>query len=316
MSDNYSTSFASWPDCTFTWEPEDQDYLPGSHWDPFYENIDSLVDELPTIIGSSLGTVSYSDGRPVPRKVPAEWPKGVHLCWPNNNRGLITTFTGILRSSSSVDKEGGELLSLYPFFSEGIQASIEIRQVFVLNRAETLIEGSWGQSHISFFDTQFFSNCAWYKAGEAYDFILSGIAYEAKPAEVREISITPETRQILALEESAPPVISMEDAAMFLPITEWNQDDYWFHGPVLEVKPFSKERFGDMLGQSGWQIRVIVMRFDEEYEDAELKIVVTQRAWSGSEPPKVGQNVEGRLWLQGYLWNAQPQFNPVLTPET
>ena len=196
------------------------------------------------------------------------------------------------------------MVSLYPFVSDGIQASIKIKRVFVLNRAETLIEGSWGQSSISFFDTHFFSNCAWYKAGKTYEFILSGIAYEAKPADVKEISITPETRQILGWGESVPPIITLGGCAMFLNITEWNQDDYWFQGPVLKVKPFPK--FNDMLGQSGWQIIVKVMRFDEDYEDAELEIFVTQRAWSGSEPPKVGQDVEGRLWLQGYLWDAQP----------
>ena len=311
MSDNYSTSFTSWPDCTFTWEPEDQTYCPGSHWDPFYESVDSVLDELPTIIGNSLDIVSYSYGRNAPREVPMEWPKGVHLCWPNNNRGLIITLFP--------DKEDMELVSLYPFISYGTQANIEIERVFVLNHgAETLIEGRWGESSITFFDISFFSDCAWYKAGEVYDFILSGIAYGAKPAEVKEISLTPETWQILDLEESVPPTVNMEGSAMFVPITEWNQDDYWFRGPVLKVEPFSKETFNDMLGQSGWQVRVKVMRFsdEEDYEDAELEIVVTQRAWSGSEPPKVGQDVEGRLWLQGYLWNAQPQFNPVRVTET
>lgn len=305
MSDNYSTSSASWPDCTFTWELEDQTYRPGSHWDPFYESIDSVLDELPTIIGNSLDIVSYSDGRTAPREIPMEWPKGVHLCWPNNNRGLITTLF--------INKEDSEIVSLYPFISYGTQANIEIERVFVLNHgAETLIEGRWGESSITFFDIFFFSDCAWYKAGEVYDFILSGIAYEAKPADTKEVPITP----ILGVIESS--TLNMEGAAMFVPITEWNQDDYWFRGPVLKVEPFSKETFNGMLGQSGWQIRVKVMRFsdEEDYEDAELEIVVTQRAWSGSEPPKVGQDVEGQLWLQGRLWNAQPQFNPVPVTET
>ena len=201
-----------------------------------------------------------------------------------------------------VNEEDNEIASLYPFFSDGIQASIEIERVFLLNGgAETLIEGSWGESSIAFFDIFFFSNCAWYKAGETYDFILSGIAYEARPTDVKEIPIIPVPGVIDAS------TLNIEGAAWFVPITEWNRDDYWFRGSVLEVKPFSKEKFNDMLGQYGWQIKVKVMRFpDEDYEDAELEIVVTQRAWSGSEPPKVGQDVEGRLWLQGYLWFPHP----------
>lgn len=36
-------------------------------------------------------------------------------------------------------------------------------------------------------------------------------------------------------------------------------------------------------------------------EDFDLAIVVTARAKDGEAPPEVGQNIEGRLWLQGYL---------------
>lgn len=290
MPNNYSTSFTSWPDCTFTWESEDQDYRSGSHWDPFYESVDSVLNELPTIIGNSRNIVSYSDTRPAPREVPTKWPKGVHLCWPNNNRGLITTLF--------LNKEGNEIVNLYPFTSYGTQANIEIERVFLLNSgAETIIEGSWGESSIAFFDIFFFSNCAWYKAGETYDFILSGVAYEVKPADVKA--------PIPGIIETS--AVNIEGAAMFTPITEWNRDDYWFRGSVLKVESFSKETFNDMLGQSGWQIKVKVMRFlDEDLEDAELEIIVTQRAWSGSEPPKIGQDVEGQLWLQGYLWFPHP----------
>lgn len=33
-----------------------------------------------------------------------------------------------------------------------------------------------------------------------------------------------------------------------------------------------------------------------------LDILITRRAWTGEAPPQVGQDIEGRLWLQGYLW--------------
>ena len=82
---------------------------------------------------------------------------------------------------------------------------------------------------------------------------------------------------------------------MFLPIGEWDVDDYSFHAPVKSV-----EEFKDWLGQNGWRVRATVMRFGNE--DADLDIVITRRAWSGEAPPQVGQDIEGRLWLQGYLW--------------
>jgi len=39
-------------------------------------------------------------------------------------------------------------------------------------------------------------------------------------------------------------------------------------------------------------------------EDFDLDIVVTARAWDGETPPEMGQDIEGSLWLQGYLKGA------------
>ena len=44
------------------------------------------------------------------------------------------------------------------------------------------------------------------------------------------------------------------------------------------------------------------MRFHGE--NAELDVFVTGRAWSGPEPPKAGEDIEGSLWMQGRLWWA------------
>ena len=60
--------------------------------------------------------------------------------------------------------------------------------------------------------------------------------------------------------------------------------------------------FDDWLEQSGWCVRVCVMRFHGE--NAELDVFVTGRAWSGPEPPKAGEDIEGSLWMQGRLWWA------------
>jgi hypothetical protein len=56
--------------------------------------------------------------------------------------------------------------------------------------------------------------------------------------------------------------------------------------------------------QSRWQVRATVMRFalDGVDQDADLDIHITTMAWTGSDAPQVGQDIEGRLWLQGYLW--------------
>jgi hypothetical protein len=35
--------------------------------------------------------------------------------------------------------------------------------------------------------------------------------------------------------------------------------------------------------------------------DREYNIVITRRVWRGDQPPAVGQDIEGQLWLQGRL---------------
>lgn len=69
-------------------------------------------------------------------------------------------------------------------------------------------------------------------------------------------------------------------------------DDYQLRAPIKQVTEFQ-----DFLGQEGWRVRATVFRFGDE--DADLDIVITRRAWSGDQPPHVGQDIEGTLWLQG-----------------
>jgi len=83
---------------------------------------------------------------------------------------------------------------------------------------------------------------------------------------------------------------------MWLPIDTWDADDYQFRGPVKTVTSID-----DVLGQRVWRVRITVMRFEDE--DADLDVFITERAWEDSEPPAVGQDIEGELWLQGRLWS-------------
>ncbi len=39
-------------------------------------------------------------------------------------------------------------------------------------------------------------------------------------------------------------------------------------------------------------------------EELELDILITRRSWQGSEAPAIGQDIEGTLWLQGFLWSG------------
>ena len=92
-------------------------------------------------------------------------------------------------------------------------------------------------------------------------------------------------------------MLSLRGVAMFMQVDGWDADDYSFRGSVKSVR----EVQGEILGQEGWFVRVTVLRFSDS--DFDLDILITRRAWQGETPPVVGQDIEGRLWLQGYLWD-------------
>ena len=286
----------SWPDGTFAWEGEEQEHYCGSHWDPFFDSPDEIFNLLPEVIPASLPLKTFGDTYSGPHDIPAGWTMGDHLCWPNANRGLVATLRAI--------EDDAELTNVSPLAGAGIQVGIEITRVHVwTSGAEAQIEGVWGEAPISFFDLAFLSNRAWYEVGKRREFILAGIAYEARVPELDKLPLAPDSQLAIwqrthaEIAEGEDAYIGLEGSCIFLPVSDWDRDDYQFRGPVRTVTAF-----GDWLGQSGWKVRVGVMQFGDE--SADLDVFVTERAWTGGEPPRVGQDIEGTLWLQGRLWSA------------
>lgn len=160
---------------------------------------------------------------------------------------------------------------------------------------------------ITFFDIAFVKHRLWYEAGKAYEFILAGIAYQAKAADIMEMKVDHNPDEIAwqchlaeKIDEpavEAPSILNLRGMAVFMNIEEWDADDYHFRGPVKSVRELDL----DILGQQGWFVKVTVLRFEDD--DVDLDMLITRRAWQSSEPPCVGQDIEGALWLQGYLWD-------------
>ncbi len=289
----------SWPESTFVHESAETQHYPGSHWEAFFDNPKLIVERLPEVLQKADPWVGGSN-RKSSRPMPDRWTKGVALAWPNHRQGLMV----ILR----IDEENKEtsVSSFFPFVSDGGQYNIVIRHINVWeNGVEAQIEAEFGEATITFFDISFTKNRLWYEAGKCYQFILTGIAYAAKPAEVMELPFTPNPDQVAWERKLAeqrgegpptrPTKISLRGMAMMMPVEEWDIDDYRFRGPVKSVKNVE----GDVLGQTGWFIKVTVMRFGDA--DADIDMLVTRRAWQSDSPPAVGQDVEGSFWLQGYL---------------
>lgn len=286
----------SWPDSTFVWETEDQPHPCGSHWDPFYESPREALGSMPEILTQSIPFSTFEQRYPGPCEVPGSWTKGAYLTWPSGNLGLIATLRTIERRT--------ELVNVHPFTQYGKQVTMSIERVHVWSSgAKAQIECGWGESTVSFFDLTFLGSRSWYEAGKTCDFILTGIAYDAKPASLEPIVLDQDSagaeilREGLGLADGGDLALGVEELSVFMRVEEWDRDDYWFRGPVRVVKDLD-----DWLGQSGWRVRVCVMQMDSE--DAELDIFITSRVWSSEEPPQVGQDIEGTLWLQGRLWWA------------
>ncbi len=296
-----------WPESTFIFETEEIEHYLGSHWEPFGDQAaKNFLTRLPEIVKDAGVVKGFGDIENPPRPLPESWVNGFHLVWPDPDKGAIIT--------TAYDENEGKsrLCSIIPFWLEGTCHRLVMLDVSVWeNGVEAHISAGLGDADITFYDTHYLLNRGWYGRGQEYDFVLSGIAYSARPAEKAEIPYNPPPDQIawdamLAQERGeevpeTPSSLRLDGAAFFLPILEWDQDDYSFRGPVKEVKPFT-----DFLGQSGWRVRVTVMRLsDHQPEDIDLDIVITSMAWEEKSAPEVGQDIEGRLWLQGYLKEAQ-----------
>ena len=293
-------AFLPWPDSTFVAEAQDAQHYLGSHWEPFAEDVEAWMLRLPQIVQEATLQAGYGEFYPPPRSVPDDWPKGFLLTWPPTAEGMT------LALRVEPEKKATMVVSLFPSFSRGSQCTLTLHEVCVWESGvEAQITASWNGGEVTFFDSRYPINRAWYEAGKQYEFILTGIAYGARPAEKREWKVQ-QHPEVVAwsnrhLQEGEAPherecTVRMDGAAMLLSIDEWDVDDYSFHAPVKSV-----EEFKDWLGQDGWRVRATVMRCDE---DCDLDILITRRAWSGEAPPQVGQDIEGRLWLQGYLWMA------------
>lgn len=274
----------------------------GSHWDPFFENgANDIIFRLKEMLRAGTPTKGFGGTNTAPHFLPHNWQVGVHLVWPRADRGAIM--------SIATDPDQNSFCTVYPFWAEGGICRLQLKDVLIWESGvEGQITALFGAADITFFDTLYLHSRCWYERGREYPFSLAGIAYGARPAEDVEIPFKPNPDQIAweaelarvrgeELPEEPPKTISLKGGAFFMNIDEWDRDDYSFRGPVKQVTPFS-----DFLGRDGWVVRTTVLRqSDADPKDFDLDIVITTLAWEGEAPPEVGQDVEGSLWLQGYL---------------
>lgn len=267
-----------WPESTFTHETDPALHAHDARWEPFVDDPEVLYDYLAFIAPNSVVT-RRTVTSPIEREEPAHWPKGRRRVHPDTTQGLAFV----------IEESEKTLETMFPFFATGTGCTLVLRSVTAwANGLEAQIHASWGPADVTFYDTEYVLNRSLYEAGKRYDFMLTGIAYSARPASDDEIGPKDDASNPDSLSKAR-----LEGATVLLP-GGGESADYLFRATLKSVTPFS-----DWLGQDGWRVCATAVRFDDAAAD--LEIAITKRAWKGSSPPQVGQDINGRLWLQGYL---------------
>jgi len=286
-------------------DEEHEGHVHGSHWDPFYAEPNELFGNVQDVVDAGIVN-AFSAGHLSPRESLAagiEWPeKASYFSWPSPTFGLRM----IVQVNESSELE---VKSLFPHVGCGIRYSITVERVIVWSGGlEAQIEAVVGDALVTFFDCRYGEHRNWYQEGSKFDFVLSAVAYECGPVDEEAIPVTtrPELWESMSGEDDPPNEMRLTGASILMPVEEWDYDAYRFRAPVQGVEEV------EMLGQEAWLVTATVARFFDMPEDSanpatggdeefDLPILITARAWRHDLPPEAGQDIEGILWMQGFM---------------
>ena len=197
------------------------------------------------------------------------------------------------------------LFSGYPVALDGIVQTVTVDRV---EPWEYGIEG-WihanvteAQISVSFFDTMYFAGTEQVHPGDQLDVSLAGLAYWLRPIQMRSFEIKEGPMWQLERERrlkdgesekeaSRPVEIHMTGASIFLPKGgDENPDDAQFQGVIDALDSFEHD------GQRIYRMEMVVMRPDDD--EFRIAVFASEYVLDGYVP-RLGEDVEGILWLQG-----------------
>lgn len=198
------------------------------------------------------------------------------------------------------------LFSSYPVLRDGIRHTVTV------DRIEPWEYGIEGWLHVlatqeeiplSFFDTRYYAGSAALQVGQEIEVCLAGLAYSLEPATQSSFEIAEgplwEMQKQRRLddgdspEEAAKPVtIILSGMAAFLPRSGEDCDDAEFHGVIESIATVMHD------GKTIYRLELVVLRpGDEAFK---LPIFVSEAVLDGYVP-RLGEDVQGVMWVQGYL---------------
>lgn len=198
------------------------------------------------------------------------------------------------------------LFSGYPVLKDGIAHTVTVDHV------EPWEYGIEGWLHVrvteeaislSFFDVRYYAGNADLQPGQRIQVSLAGLAYTLQPMTQMSIEIGEgalwemEKQRRLDSGESAaeaakPVAVILSGMAALLPRDGEYCDDAEFHGVIAAMTSFSHD------GNTIHRLEVVVCRPGDE--DFKLPIFVSEAVLDGYVP-RLGEDVQGVMWIQGYL---------------
>jgi len=277
----------------------------GDHWAAIYGDVEPVLERL-------IPTVAQA-GKPLGNGVVAQVQDedgGTHkaqstaVVYPPN-----VPLTYLMLLAGRADGNGYEMHSFYPLLREGIASPLKVEE-------STAWEGSLeGQIRartldgaiIGFFDPLYYQNQGVYRAGAAYNFIIAGLAYQLRKCESDFVEITEGAmldveRESVKKEDPTADVsqiksvkVYLTGATILLP-SESTLDDWGFRLHADRVGYFEVDGIGF------YRIESTLIKGEHHPLRAYIYASVTVL---GEYRPAEGDDIEGAVWLQGYLQSPE-----------
>lgn len=251
---------------------------PCARWAPFGDSAEAWLSRAFEFLPRGRRVEEPEALRAVP--APPHCAPGLHTLWPRSAPMLGAAWRLLGREP--------ELASVYPWFDPGRPQRVELERVCVWpSGVEAQLSVRLGRQRLSVFDTLFAAGRRRYRAGECYDFVLTGLALAAwrpVPSQYAKAGLRGMLGRLGAGAPASPdPYLEPSGAGC----------ECAFRGLVLETTPVQ-----EVLGQPAWLLNLCL---GPPEEGPRLDVLVTRLVWQGARAPEAGEVVEGRLWLQGNL---------------
>lgn len=293
---------------TFDYDDQ-QEHSVGSHFDPFYEDMEKeVIYNIPTFLQDTQ-LVESNINNPTIDNSPIDdekWNIGYITLSPQNiQKDGIGIICGIIDNTSDI-----HLISMFPYMDYGKEYDFILEKVYVWeNGHEAQVRVDIGFTSLCFYDTYYDLNRKWYEKNEKYRFRILGIAYRCEFRKEHEIEVDTSDKlaDALGIERGSKRKYTLTGMASCIRIYSWDRDDYSISGLISDVQ----EIFLQTTNEKAWICTTEILKSGDGIE-YDIEILLTKRTWKEKRAPKVGDDIEGTIWLQGNLVGVYSDFDKAL----